>query len=105
MGTHDRYRDRRLGQPVAGQYASGRKPAGSNASAKPTSVSARTDSDPTMTARSRDRSSAPKRRLVRTASSDAKFGATGIVAPVSEYVRSHDRGLAMKVSGFMSVSR
>ena len=43
------------------------------------------------------------RRLVRTARSKAKLGATVIVAPFSEHVRSHDRGLAMNVSGFMSV--
>ena len=44
------------------------------------------------------------RPLVRIASSNAKFGATVIVAPVSEQVRSHDRGFATNVSGFISVS-
>ena len=91
--------------PYPGHNDNGRKPVGANASANRSRVSARTASDPTMIARSRDRSSDPMRRLVRTASSSAKFGPVVIVAPVAEHVRSHDRGLAINVSGFMSVSR
>ena len=89
--------------PYAGQNASDGNPVGANASANCSRVSGRTDSDPTITDRNRDRSSDPMRRLVRTASSNAKFGATVIVAAFSEHVRSHERGLAMKVSGFISV--
>ena len=91
--------------PYAGQNASDGNPTGAKASVNRSSVSACTNSDPTMTVRKRDRSSAPMRALVRTARSNAKFGAPVYVAPDSEQVRSHDRGLATNVSGFISASR
>ena len=64
-------------------------------------VSARTDSDPTMQTRTRERSSDPARLAVRTASSSAKLGTTVNVEPNSEHVRSQLFGLVTNFSGVM----